>query len=183
MAEVLENLARVNDVRDYIKEIVYMNQINFHRAKEIFSEINTNTHNIEVVKENDRYNKISNTGGVVGKSKEEIQKKNKLKILSVEVTKNIHVNNSATNDEDKKNLNSQNVKTTMNKSHQNFNNKTNNGVNVSLLNANKSKIRNSSKNLIDKNNSKAFKTEEQNKNELNNTNTENNRGKIYLITI
>ena len=38
MAYVLEKLAKVNDVRPYIKEIVDMNQINYDRAFELFKQ-------------------------------------------------------------------------------------------------------------------------------------------------
>ena len=42
MAYVLEKLAKVNDVRPYIKEIVDMNQINYDRAFEIFKHKDNN---------------------------------------------------------------------------------------------------------------------------------------------
>jgi thioredoxin-related protein len=39
MSYFLENLANVPDVRDYINEVVHMNQINYERAKEILAKI------------------------------------------------------------------------------------------------------------------------------------------------
>ncbi len=51
MSYVLEQMAKVNDVRECIKEIVYMNQVNYETAKEYFSELQEESHH----KENSRY--------------------------------------------------------------------------------------------------------------------------------
>ncbi len=48
IVSILEKLAYVNDVRDYIKLFVYNNQINYERATEIFSSL-------KPMKENSRY--------------------------------------------------------------------------------------------------------------------------------
>lgn len=51
MAEVLENLSYVNDVRDYIREIISLNQVDYERARLIFNEMkllkNKNSQNIK----------------------------------------------------------------------------------------------------------------------------------------
>lgn len=39
MTYVLENIAKINDVREVIKEIVYMNQVDYDRVRQIFSSI------------------------------------------------------------------------------------------------------------------------------------------------
>jgi hypothetical protein len=39
LISILEKLAFVSDVRDYIKDFVYNNQINYDKAKEIFASV------------------------------------------------------------------------------------------------------------------------------------------------
>jgi hypothetical protein len=45
---ILEQLAKVNDVREYIKEIVYMNHIDYDRAKEVFNSLSSNSNTISI---------------------------------------------------------------------------------------------------------------------------------------
>lgn len=55
MSYVLENLAHVNDVREYIKEIVHMNQINYERVQDIFSTPKKLVKSESPSKQNNRY--------------------------------------------------------------------------------------------------------------------------------
>jgi hypothetical protein len=65
MTYVLENMAKVNDVRDVIKEIVYMNQVDYDRVRQIFSSTKEEKFLQEQkaqneIKENSRYMDIAN---------------------------------------------------------------------------------------------------------------------------
>ena len=74
MAYILEKLAKVNDVRIYIKEIVEMNQVNYDKAFQIFKQKDTTTIN------NNNNNNNVNVSPVKGA----LGMKGQLKVVKVE---------------------------------------------------------------------------------------------------
>lgn len=113
MAYVLEKLSKVNDVRVLIKELVYMNQIDYDKTFELFKQkesyhnniIETNNYNYD----DDHFRILSEPSMKAGKSKNNSNSKPKTKVRIVSVEK-VDIkpfssqNNSSTTIKDSKNI-------------------------------------------------------------------------------
>ena len=117
MTFLLENLAKVKDVRKYINEIIYLDQVDYQKAKKLFTHLcennaeeSSNSQSVvtstpitdktkksinnenknKPIKENQRYDDKE----ILGESNQvKNEPVNKLKILSVEVNKSNLLNN------------------------------------------------------------------------------------------